>query len=235
MSHYIIYLDESGEISLADNSPYKRFVLTALIIEEEKRKKLYNNVKRKKAELYANGWPKEVEIKAATLHSLKNNHWLRSKMKMAIDGDDYIERFLGSIISACNPRIDYLALNKEQLISGYLKRAEYGIAYNYFAGRMLFPLVRELCKCRIIADPRNKERHARKYFSQYIKTGIYEINFKNNLELDCCIEQPQSHLEPGLQAVDFFSWSIFRKYESSDPRFFNLIKANLGKPQAWYC
>lgn len=33
-----------------------------------------------------------------------------------------------------------------------------------------------------------------------------------------------SHDEKGLQAVDFISWAIFRKYEKGDFEFYELIK-----------
>ena len=33
-----------------------------------------------------------------------------------------------------------------------------------------------------------------------------------------------SHDEKGLQAVDFVSWAIFRKYESGDYKFYEIIK-----------
>lgn len=33
-----------------------------------------------------------------------------------------------------------------------------------------------------------------------------------------------SHEEKGLQAVDFVSWAIFRKYERGDFEFYELIK-----------
>lgn len=44
---------------------------------------------------------------------------------------------------------------------------------------------------------------------------------------DIKLEKPSS--EKCLQAVDFISWSIFRKYEHSDPTYFNLIKSKIKK------
>ena len=33
-----------------------------------------------------------------------------------------------------------------------------------------------------------------------------------------------SYIEKGLQAVDFISWAIFRKYERGDFEFYEIIK-----------
>ncbi len=36
-----------------------------------------------------------------------------------------------------------------------------------------------------------------------------------------------SHDEKGLQAVDFISWAIFRKYERGDFEYYELIKEKI--------
>lgn len=41
------------------------------------------------------------------------------------------------------------------------------------------------------------------------------------------IQLHASHENKSLQAVDFISWAIFRKYESKNYRFYNIIKTKI--------
>ena len=58
------------------------------------------------------------------------------------------------------------------------------------------------------------------------------MNFKNYLQtqasndhkLKIIVEIKSPTEEKSLQAVDFVSWAIFRKYETGDDTFYNLIK-----------
>ncbi len=38
------------------------------------------------------------------------------------------------------------------------------------------------------------------------------------------VEHKNSNREGCLQVLDFISWAIFRKYESKDERFYDIIK-----------
>jgi hypothetical protein len=46
----------------------------------------------------------------------------------------------------------------------------------------------------------------------------------NNHKLDLRIEIKTPGQEKSLQAVDFASWSIFRKYQHGDSTYYDLIK-----------
>ncbi|WP_347275663.1 hypothetical protein [Candidatus Kuenenia sp.] len=48
---------------------------------------------------------------------------------------------------------------------------------------------------------------------------------RNSLPLD--IYHWTSHENMGLQAVDTFSWGIFRKYEKKDYEWFSVFKGNV--------
>ena len=56
-------------------------------------------------------------------------------------------------------------------------------------------------------------------FEDYIRSVI-----KNNHKLDIDVQIKTPSEEKSLQAVDFISWSIFRKYESSDLEYYKIIK-----------
>ena len=52
---YFIYCDESGEISFSSESAYKCFSICALTIDEDRKNKIKNTMRRKKAKLYELG------------------------------------------------------------------------------------------------------------------------------------------------------------------------------------
>jgi hypothetical protein len=55
---------------------------------------------------------------------------------------------------------------------------------------------------------------------RYIKFKIKNKNM--GCEID--VEHKNSNREGCLQVLDFISWAIFRKYESKDERFYDIIK-----------
>jgi len=55
-------------------------------------------------------------------------------------------------------------------------------------------------------------------------------NFKRNLRI--AIRTPFE--EKALQAVDFVSWSVFRKYEYGDDSYYNLIKSKIVEENALF-
>ncbi|HHT9144460.1 MAG TPA: hypothetical protein ACFYD4_02095 [Candidatus Wunengus sp. YC61] len=50
---------------------------------------------------------------------------------------------------------------------------------------------------------------------------------RNNYRVDIKIEIKTPYEEKGLQAVDFISWAIFRKYEYGDDSYYNIIKEKI--------
>jgi hypothetical protein len=56
-------------------------------------------------------------------------------------------------------------------------------------------------------------------FKDYLKRQV-KNNYK--VELGVLIKTPTQ--EKALQAVDFISWAIFRKYEYGDDSYYNLFK-----------
>lgn len=233
---YLTYMDESGDVSFAETSSSQFFIITCLTIPENAKHKLKNKIKQKKKKLYNLGWPREVEIKAATLRSINHNRKLRAELGVDIDGDKYIQEIIRSIIDATSPRIDYFALNKTRIIHDAFKNAEYGIAYNFFSAKLLCPLVMDLKKCKLYPDPRNKERHSNKDFTEYIDGEIFYTAKQMKIEVDFSMHLLPSHTNPGLMSVDFFSWSLNRYFAHQDDSFYNLFKRLVhNNGIRWYC
>ena len=71
----------------------------------------------------------------------------------------------------------------------------------------------------LVASKRETNKFLNLNFEDYIRSVI-----KNNHKLDIDVQIKTPSEEKSLQAVDFISWSIFRKYESSDLEYYKIIK-----------
>jgi hypothetical protein len=68
------------------------------------------------------------------------------------------------------------------------------------------------------------------------------LNFKNYLEREAeqnhkiplTVEIKTPHQEKGLQAVDFVSWAIFRKFETGDTTYYDSIKKKVVEESSLY-
>lgn len=230
-----IYCDESGESSFSEITAFKFFSVCTMTIEETKRKKIRNTMRKKSAKLYRLGWPRELEIKATNLHNLKNNKEIPQAVKNLIDGDKFIEEILFSVKHACQPRIDYIVVNKDGIKDPSFRSSPYGITYNFFAGKVLVPLILEIKDCFLTVDKRNKEMHNQKHFDGYIETRVRGDAFEKGIDLELEIKHDDSQTNYGLQAVDFFSWSIYRTIARNDERFFRIFKDLVKIGEKWYC
>ncbi len=88
--------------------------------------------------------------------------------------------------------------------------------YNFITGYLMRNLPYEnTTKLELIVDKRISNKVVRTDFDRYVreKTGFKVDISHENSEYNKC-----------LQATDFIAGAIFRKYESNDSRFYNLIK-----------
>ena len=230
------YSDESGESSFSQKSHFKHFVFCALTVGENGNNKIKNILKRKRAELLGKGLPPEIELKANILNGIRKNAYIPGEVKNKIDGPEIIKELITKIVRVCSPRIDYITVNKDKITNNSLRNAPYGIAYNYFSGLILAPLCIELGEVALIIDQRNKELHHKKHFDGYLNTKILELCVEKDISrMDISILHGDSKIIPGLQAVDLFSWSIFRKFEYGDETFFNIFKHVIKSRREWWC
>ena len=113
-------------------------------------------------------------------------------------------------------------LNKKRV---YTKlQNEKQVLYNYVANilldrvytKKLLPLAKNIL---LIASRRETNKFLNQNFKNYLNNQITN-RYKANVKV--VIEIPRE--EKSLQAVDFASWAIFRKYEYRDDSYYNLIK-----------
>lgn len=74
----------------------------------------------------------------------------------------------------------------------------------------------------IIASRKETNKFLNQNFKSYLQSQLAE-NHKVNVTIS--IKTPAE--EKALQAVDFASWAIFRKYEYKDDTYYNIIRNNI--------
>ena len=98
------------------------------------------------------------------------------------------------------------------------------VLYNYVANILIDRILTKRLidpegKIILIASKRETNKFLNLNFKNYLQN---QVKNRHRLNLDIEIKTPAQ--EKTLQAVDFVSWSIFRKYEHGDPSYYHLIK-----------
>jgi len=133
-------------------------------------------------------------------------------------------------------KISYLVVNKNNIKHQSFRNAPYGIGYNYFTGVLLSELVFDdnICDFQLTYDEKSKETHPNKRFVEYLQTKIYGSALECDTNVSFTLRRGKSHETYGLKAVDFICWSIFRRFEYGDARFFNVFSHKVLRKREWY-
>jgi hypothetical protein len=222
-----IFLDESGVTKGFDEDSSETFNIAILIVKDPS--PITRIVKKFNKKMVSCHWPREIEIKAYELFRAKHNRKVPEAFTYKHNSYVAIQELLQKL-STCDILVDYITVNKSE-INENLKTAPYGILYNYYASKILIPRIHDYQEVLIRADAKSKEMHTLRKFDGYIETEAY-VNIKHPLKLR--IEHLDSRQVYGIRATDFISWSIFRKYESGDDRFYKTIEGKIGNKQEWH-
>jgi hypothetical protein len=198
-----IFLDESGDLGFNAKKKSSLYFIITIIACEDKRiiekavKKIQKSL-RKKAKRLSGG----------ILHCYKEKPAVRKKM-LALIRQEKI-----SVMTIC--------LNKRHVHTNL--QEEKHVLYNYVANILLDRILTKKLinwggKVMLIASKRETNRFLNENFSTYL-AGQVKRNHK--IKLEVLIRTPAE--EKGLQAVDFVSWSIFRKYDGNSDEYYKIIK-----------
>jgi len=221
-----LYQDESGCLGFKLGSS-KYYVVVILCCDEAKR--ISNIVRKFKGQIIKDGWPKYIEIKAFNLFHAPYNSTIPTTYKYKNDPVTPIKMILRRLM-ACDVEIDVIVVKKERIIED-LQKLPNSILLNYFSGRVLIDRIVRYDNVNLYVDMTNKQTHDSQHYDGYIKTGAY-LTKKGFFPLN--IEHVDSNVVLGVSAVDFLSWSIFRKYEYGDPRFYDLVKHKISILKTFY-
>lgn len=202
-----IYLDESGDLGFdfRKRKTTKKFVITLLVCNsvasrreftKAVRRTLKNKLNRKKKKsriiTELKGTDTTIDIKKYFFRNIKSNKWA----------------------------IYSLALNKVRVEPNLRTKTGKKKLYNFLSRVLLEKL--NLSKAQrnveLIVD-RCKNKEEVKDFNQYL---INQLEALLPLNTDLNILHLTSQESTGLQAVDLFSWGIFRKYENNDIEWYKV-------------
>ena len=198
-----IFLDESGDLGFdfQKKKTSKVFVITCLFVENKR--SIEKIVRKTHSEL-----KKKYKRRFGVLHAVKEKPITRQRLLKRLSEKDCV--------------IMTIYLNKKRV---YTKlQNEKQVLYNYVANilldrvytKKLLPLAKNIL---LIASRRETNKFLNQNFKNYLNNQITN-RYKANVKI--VIEIPRE--EKSLQAVDFASWAIFRKYEYEDDGYYNLIK-----------
>ena len=203
-----IFLDESGDLGFdfKKKRTTKYFIVTFLFINEKRPiEKIIRNIHR--------GLRKKYRMKTSILHAHKEEPITCSRFCKKLTEKD------------C--KIMTIYLNKRKV---YTKlQDEKHVLYNYVTNILLDrimtkKLVDKTKKIYLIASRRETNKFLNDNFKDYLKNKV-----KGNYKVDIKIEIKTPYEEKGLQAVDFVSWAIFKKYEYRDDSYYNIIRNKIAE------
>ena len=162
---------------------------------------------------------------------------LRKKYKKIGVLHAYIEepvtkRRLLSLLAEKDCKIMTILLNKKKV---YTKlQDEKPVLYNYVTNILLDriftkKLIQSDDSIKIIASRKETNKFLNENFKSYLHSQL-AANYK--VKVSISVKTPAE--QKALQAVDFVSWAIFRKYEYKDDTYYNLIRGKIVEENALF-
>lgn len=157
--------------------------------------------------------PTKAIKKVNVLHATKEKPITRRRLLMGLN-DKKCEIMLMSIY-----------LNKQNVYTRL--QDEKQVLYNYITNILLDRIyskkyIPKNRRVNLVASKRETNKFFNKNFQNYLSSQVQNTH-KANLRIT--IKTPAE--EKCLQAVDFVSWAIFRRYEYKDDYYYNIIKSKI--------
>ena len=200
-----IFLDESGDLGFSTRSS-RWFVITVVLTSNHRR----------------------IEKCVKRVHKGLKKKYKRVKELHAYHSDAITKRRILRLLSEVDDlQIFCIVLNKRKVYIDLRRQKNY--LYNYTANILLDriynrKIVKNDNKVLIYIDQRETNKFLKKNFEDYLSNNLIQRG-NSNFE----IKIKASHTEKCLQAVDFISWAIFRKYERGDYEYYNIIGSKIIK------
>ncbi len=195
-----IFLDESGDLGFKATSS-KWFIFTIVLTNDHR--KIEKCIKRTHRNL-----TKKYK-KVSELHAYHTQPNIKVKL-------------LTDLAQIDDLKILCIVLNKKKVYVDLQNQKNH--LYNYTANILLDRLHKKKIlntdePIQLYIDQKDTNKFIRESFEKYLKVNITK---KRNGQINIKIKP--SHTEKCLQAVDFLSWAIFRKYEKNDYKYYEIIK-----------
>ena len=197
---WYLYLDESGDLGFKKSS--SKWFLFAIAMTNDARalervvKKVWRPMKKKHKKL-------------GELHASREKDITRQRMLTKLSEVDDL-------------KVLCVVLNKQKVYVDLQNQKNY--LYNYTANILLDRLHKSAAlganePLHLFIDRKDTKKRLKENFVSYLTQSMRKRRAGPfNVQLH------SSHENKSLQAVDFISWAIFRKYEHGDDTFYNIIK-----------
>lgn len=198
-----IFLDESGDLGFKKTSS-KWFLFTIALTS----------------------YPRSLEkVTKKVWKNLRKKHKHVGELHASHEKDSTRKRMLKSISSVEDLKVLCVILNKQKVYIDLQNQKNY--LYNYTANILLDRLhTKEVLTSKepinLYIDRKDTKKHLRENFISYLADSM-----KKRRDGHITISLHASHENKSLQAVDFISWAIFRKYEMEDYKFYDIIKGKI--------
>lgn len=195
-----IFLDESGDLGFKKTS--SRWFLFTIALTSE---------------------PRSLErVTKKIWRKLRRKHKHIGELHASNEKDITRERMLKALNEIKDLKILCTVLNKEKVYVDLQNQKNY--LYNYTANVLLERLhksgvIKDKESLYLYIDSKDTKKALRENFVNYLLNSM-----KKRRDCRFDIQLVASHENKSLQAVDFLSWAIFRKYEREDFRFYEIIK-----------
>ncbi|OGC08248.1 hypothetical protein A2230_08490 [candidate division WOR-1 bacterium RIFOXYA2_FULL_36_21] len=204
---WFLYLDESGDLGFdfINRKPSKFFTITILAIKGiDNNRELINCVKK---------------VLKRKLNNKKNKKRFIQELK-GVATNFGIKKYFYELMKGLPFAIFSLTLNKKRVYSKLIEEKER--IYNYIARKVLDEIKFENATNQVdlIVD-KSKGTEQIKDFNTYI---VGHLQARLNPKVPLNILHVNSWDSKGIQAVDLFSWGIFRSYEKQDFGWLTVFK-----------
>lgn len=202
---WYLYLDESGDLGFdfESKTPSQHFTVCILATSDRESHLRIGTAIRKTLSRKL-GKPRRQQA-----HELKGSN-------TTLD----VKKYFWRLIADCRFGIYAVTLNKRRVYENLARDKDR--VYNFIARQVLDKIPFELADTSIqVVVDRSKSRKEISHFDHYI---LQQLQGRLDPSVPINIDHITSHSSPMLQAVDLFSWGIFRKYEKSDADWFDLFK-----------
>lgn len=196
-----LYLDESGDLGFDffGKKPSNFFTITILAV-------------------------KGIENNRALLKAVKKTIWNQLPVKQAeLKGTKdsiRVKKYFYKQVSSVPFDIYAVSLNKRRVYDNLIEQKDR--VYNFVAKNVLdkIPVEEASTRVEVIID-KSKSKKEIVEFNKYI---ISNVKGRIDPQVPLDIWHRRSHENKGLQAVDSFSWGLFRKHERKDREWYDVFR-----------
>lgn len=208
-----LFLDESGDLGFdfTKDKTTKYFIITCLFADNKRPiEKVVRKVHRTLRRTH-------IRKSGGIIHAYREDDVTRQRTLKWLNEKECI-----AMAIYLNKSKVYTTLQEEQTIL-------YNYVTNILLDRIFSRNYIKTDSVQLVASKRETNKFLNENFTNYVTK---QINKNNGSKVQVVIKTP--HQEKGLQAVDFISWAIFRKYEYGDDSYYNLIKESIVEENALF-